>query len=94
MTSALPITTLFLNIDGVLLTNGWDRGIRILASKKFGLDHAEMDERHHLTFDTYEGPSPVYRGGSRIGHSSQLRGYAESSSVTRAFVAAIMVWCS
>jgi len=54
MTASLPITTLFLDIGGVLLTNGWDRGMRILASEKFGLDYAEMDERHHLTFDTYE----------------------------------------
>jgi putative hydrolase of the HAD superfamily len=43
-----------LDIGGVLLTNGWDRGIRTRASKKFGLDYEEMNERHHLTFDTYE----------------------------------------
>jgi len=49
-----PITTLFLDIGGVLLTNGWDRGIRTLAAQQFGLDEKEMDERHHLTFDTYE----------------------------------------
>ena len=49
-----PVTTLFLDIGGVLLTNGWDRGIRMLAAEKFGLDYKEMDERHHLTFDTYE----------------------------------------
>jgi putative hydrolase of the HAD superfamily len=54
MTSSSPITTLFLDIGGVLLTNGWDRGIRTLASAKFGLDYEEMDERHHLTFDIYE----------------------------------------
>lgn len=48
------ITTLFLDIGGVLLTNGWDRGIRVHASEKFGLEYQEMDERHHLTFDTYE----------------------------------------
>jgi putative hydrolase of the HAD superfamily len=54
MTSPAPITTLFLDIGGVLLTNGWDRGVRTVASEKFGLDYAEMDERHHLTFDTYE----------------------------------------
>ena len=54
MSLSSPITTLFLDIGGVLLTNGWDRGIRILASEKFGLDYTEMDERHHLTFDTYE----------------------------------------
>lgn len=54
MIPSSPITTLFLDIGGVLLTNGWDRGIRKLASRKFGLDYKEMDERHHLTFDTYE----------------------------------------
>jgi len=54
MTPSSSITTLFLDIGGVLLTNGWDRGMRILASEKFGLDYKEMDERHHLTFDTYE----------------------------------------
>lgn len=54
MTLSSPITTLFLDIGGVLLTNGWDRGIRTLASEKFVLDYKEMDERHHLTFDTYE----------------------------------------
>ena len=54
MISSSPITTLFLDIGGVLLTNGWDRGMRMLASEKFGLDYEEMDERHHLTFDTFE----------------------------------------
>ena len=54
MTLSSPLTTLFLDIGGVLLTNGWDRGIRVHASEKFGLDYKEMDERHHLTFDTYE----------------------------------------
>ncbi len=54
MISSSPVTTLFLDIGGVLLTNGWDRGIRALASEKFGLDYQEMDKRHHLTFDTYE----------------------------------------
>lgn len=49
-----PITTFFLDIGSVLLTNGWDRNSRSLAAEKFGLDFTEMDERHHLTFDTYE----------------------------------------
>jgi putative hydrolase of the HAD superfamily len=49
-----PITTLFLDIGGVLLSNGWDRKIRQLAAEKFALNFSEMDERHHLTFDTYE----------------------------------------
>ena len=48
------ITTLFLDIGGVLLTNGWDHNSRKLAAETFGLDYDEMSERHHLTFDTYE----------------------------------------
>lgn len=49
-----PITALFLDIGGVLLTNGWDRNARRRAAETFGLDYEEMNERHHLTFDTYE----------------------------------------
>lgn len=49
-----PITTLFTDIGGVLGANGWDRGARRRAADRFELDYAEMDERHHLTFDTYE----------------------------------------
>lgn len=54
MTTPTRITTLFLDIGGVLLTNGWDRSMRRLAADRFGLDHEDMNERHHLTFDTYE----------------------------------------
>ena len=50
----LAITTLFVDVGQVLLTNGWDRGMRRSAAEIFKLDYAEMDERHHLTFDTYE----------------------------------------
>ena len=49
-----PITTLFLDIGGVLLTNGWDHTMRRQAAEEFGLDYVVMNERHHLTFDTYE----------------------------------------
>ncbi|WP_027191827.1 HAD family hydrolase [Fundidesulfovibrio putealis] len=51
---ASEVTTLFLDVGGVLLTNGWDRKGRRAAAETFGLDLDEMDERHHLTFDTYE----------------------------------------
>ena len=54
MTPSSSITTLFLDIGGVLLTNGWDNNIRKHAADKFSLDYEEMNERHHLTFDTYE----------------------------------------
>lgn len=52
--AATPIKALFLDIGGVLLTNGWDRHARQQAARQFNLDLDEMDERHHLTFDTYE----------------------------------------
>ena len=54
MTNVPPISTLFLDIGGVLLTNGWDNDISKNAADKFGLDYDVMNERHHLTFDTYE----------------------------------------
>jgi putative hydrolase of the HAD superfamily len=54
MTIVSPFSTLFLDIGGVLLTNAWDNNIRKTAADKFGLNYDEMNERHHLTFDTYE----------------------------------------
>jgi len=49
MAEQMPISTLFLDIGGVLLTNGLDRKIRQKAKRQdFKLDYAEMDERHHL----------------------------------------------
>ena len=54
MKRVVPITTLFLDIGGVLLTNGWDHHARKRAAKAFDLDLNEMEDRHHLTFDTFE----------------------------------------
>ncbi|HEX9944791.1 MAG TPA: HAD-IA family hydrolase [Thermoanaerobaculia bacterium] len=50
----MTVTHLFTDLGGVLLTNGWDRGLRKMVAARFGIDAAEMDERHHLTYDTYE----------------------------------------
>jgi putative hydrolase of the HAD superfamily len=50
----LPITTLFVDISGVFLTNGWDHHARKRAEKAFDLDLNEMEDQYHLTFDTYE----------------------------------------
>jgi hypothetical protein len=47
MTTSPPITTLFLDIGGVLLTNGWDHNFQRRAADKFGLNYEEMSERHH-----------------------------------------------
>jgi putative hydrolase of the HAD superfamily len=48
------ITTLFLDIGGVLLTNGWDHHERRRAAKHFKLEWTEMEERHALNFETHE----------------------------------------
>ncbi len=52
--SEKPITHLFTDLGGVLLTNGWDHGLRRRTAERFGIDSAAMDERHQLTYDTYE----------------------------------------
>jgi putative hydrolase of the HAD superfamily len=49
-----PVTALFLDVGGVMLTNGWDRRSREAAATKFGLDLDELNDRHRMTFDTYE----------------------------------------
>jgi putative hydrolase of the HAD superfamily len=54
MKKLLPITTLFVDVGGVLLTNGWDHLERKRVAKHFKLDWAEMDERHRLVFETHE----------------------------------------
>lgn len=54
MKSSLPITTLFVDVGGVLLTNGWDHLARKRAAKQFKLNWADMDERHRLVFETHE----------------------------------------
>lgn len=48
------VTCLFLDIGGVLLTNGWDHVIRRRAAKHFHLDWAEMEEQHRLNFELHE----------------------------------------
>ena len=53
-TKATIITCVFLDVGGVLLTNGWDHHARKRAATNFKLDLAEMEDRHHLTVDTYE----------------------------------------
>jgi len=54
MKQELSIKTIFTDIGGVLLTNGWDHKTRKQAADVFNLNFEELEERHHLTFDTYE----------------------------------------
>lgn len=48
------VTTLFLDVGGVLLTDGWDHHARRRAATHFKLEWAEMETRHQINFDTYE----------------------------------------
>lgn len=54
MNEPCKITTLFTDIGGVLLTDGWSSKSRINAALAFNLNLLELEERHHLTFDTFE----------------------------------------
>jgi len=54
MTKKPNITCLFIDIGGVLLTNGWDHHARHRAVKKFGLSWPEMESRHELYVEPYE----------------------------------------
>lgn len=48
------ITTLFWDIGGVILTNGWDRGSRQEAAAAFHLDREDFQDRHDLSFPAFD----------------------------------------
>lgn len=48
------ITTLFFDLGGVLLTNGWDRTSRRHCVESFGLDYEEFQDRHEFVADAFE----------------------------------------
>jgi putative hydrolase of the HAD superfamily len=54
MKTANRFTTLFLDIGGVLLTNGWDHQARKRAATHFKLEWDEEEVLHHLMFAAYE----------------------------------------
>ena len=54
MVGTTRIATLFLDIGGVLLTDGWDHSARRRAVANFNLEWNEVEPRHQLNFATYE----------------------------------------
>ncbi len=48
------VTTLFWDVGGVILTNGWDRVSRKLAATQFNLDWEDFQDRHDLCFPALE----------------------------------------
>ena len=65
------LQTLFFDVGGVLLTNGWDTAARKRAADTFGLDWPEFQTRHemlktafetgHLTLDRYVHKAVFHR---------------------------------
>ena len=48
------ITTLYWDVGGVLLTNGWDRAARRRAAEQFHLGWEEFEDRHELVVTDFE----------------------------------------
>jgi putative hydrolase of the HAD superfamily len=48
------VTCLFLDVGGVLLSDGWDFRARQRAVRAFHLNGPSFEERHHMVFDAYE----------------------------------------
>ena len=61
MKQAMPITCLFVDIGGILLTNGWDHHERRRAAKHFKLNWSEMQNRHELNFEIHEVDKITFR---------------------------------
>lgn len=54
MKTAPAITCLFVDIGGVLLTDGWTHESRTRAAKEFALEPEEFERRHRQAFETFE----------------------------------------
>jgi putative hydrolase of the HAD superfamily len=48
------ISTIFFDVGGVCLTNGWDDISREKSAKKFSLDYDDMEKRHATLFQRFE----------------------------------------
>ena len=68
---AVTFTHVYFDIGGVLGTNGWDRDQRAAAVRRFGLDAADLEDRHaesvalleqgRMTLDEYLRCTVLYR---------------------------------
>ena len=48
------LKVLFLDVGGVLLTNGWGHESRAAAAEKFNLEYDEINRLHEFIFNVYE----------------------------------------
>jgi putative hydrolase of the HAD superfamily len=54
MKKSPPVDCLFVDIGGVLLSNGWDHLARRRVVIRFGLNWAQIQERHAMAFEIHE----------------------------------------
>jgi len=54
MRKATAITCIFVDIGGVLLSDGWDRHARKRAVSHFKLEASEMEDRHQAAWNTHQ----------------------------------------
>src|SRR5437870_11452532 len=82
------ITTIFFDIGGVLLTDGWGHNSRRAAAEQFGLDWDEYNDRHEklahaietnrLTLEQYLDRAIFYRPRSFIREEFRAFIFAQS----------------
>jgi putative hydrolase of the HAD superfamily len=93
------ITTMFWDIGGVILTNGWDRVSRRQAAAAFHLDWEEFQDRHELSFPAFDSglisldeylnrtlfyrPRPFTREEFRAFMFAESKEYPETRAVLR-----------
>lgn len=91
------VSTLFWDVGGVILTNGWDRTAREQAAQRFNLDGEDFQERHELanpafetgqaTLDEYLERAIFYRSRTFTREDfkafmfAQSRGYPEARAI-------------
>lgn len=84
----MPLTTIFFDIGGVLLTDGWGHESRRAAAAKFGLDWEEYADRHEkvahaietnrMSLDQYLTRAVFYRQRSFTREEFRAFVYAQS----------------
>lgn len=52
--NSLPISALFWDVGGVILSNAWDRNEREQAFAQFGLEASEFQDRHEMVVSSFE----------------------------------------
>ncbi len=92
------ISTIFCDVGGVVLNNGWDHPTRRRAAEKFGLDWDDFEERHASLVDALETGRVnldryldlVVFGSPRSFTRDEFRNYIFSQSKTLPETAAVI----